>query len=68
MPAATIFRDVLPNADYTLTSPNYPYNYPTDMELIWALQAAEGHKIQLSFNEFKLSFDDSLTVNSVYKE
>lgn len=63
VPRSTVYRDVLANADYTLTSPNYPSNYPNDKTLYWALSASAGERIQLSFNFFRLSLDDTLSVS-----
>lgn len=58
-----MFRTVLGNADYSLTTPNYPGNYPADKTLYWVLTAAEGDRIQMDFESFDLSLDDSVSVS-----
>lgn len=63
VPRDTAFRTVLANADYTLSTPNYPGNYPSDTKLYWVLTAAEGDRIQMNFEAFALSLDDSVTVS-----
>ena len=63
VPQDTVFRTVLANADYILSTPNYPGLYPSDIKIYWVLTAAEGDRIQMNFDAFDLSLDDSLTVS-----
>ena len=68
VPRDTVFRTVLDNADYSLTTPNYPGNYPAAKTLYWVLTAVEGDRIQMNFNSFDLSLDDSVSVSLILSD
>ncbi|XP_038059494.1 low-density lipoprotein receptor-related protein 2-like [Patiria miniata] len=41
-------------SNYTITSTNYPSNYPNNADDIWYLQTDKGRRIQLTFVSFQL--------------
>ncbi|XP_014254813.1 cubilin-like [Cimex lectularius] len=39
----------------TINSPNYPHNYPADVECKWNIKLSPGNKLFLKFNEFNIT-------------
>ena len=40
-----------------VTSPNYPNNYPSNLERTWTIQVGEGLIMSLKFNAFNIEWD-----------
>lgn len=65
VPPNTVFRNILPNEEGFINTPNYPGEYPSGKTLYWLLTTTEGKRIRLEFATFELSLDDSLEVGNL---
>ena len=65
MPDNTIYRTIESGTTGSISSPNYPGDYPSSTTLHWVLTAPVGKRIQMSFKGFELSLDDYLTVSRI---
>ena len=43
----------------TITSPNYPANYPDDANCSWIIHATDGFAIELLFVDFNIQYDST---------
>ncbi|XP_041486764.1 cubilin isoform X1 [Microtus oregoni] len=55
------------NSDGYVTSPNYPANYPQNVECIWILEAPSGKSIQLQFED-QFHIEETPSCSSSYLE
>lgn len=52
----------LKNDSGTITTPNYPQNYPASLSCVWTISAPEGYYIQLKFLDFDVEpYEDCKT-------
>lgn len=43
----------------TISSPNYPNNYPTNQNCVWLVNVGLGYKVTLSFEAFEMEVDNN---------
>ena len=49
----------------TITSPNYPRNYPSNANCVWRITVPPGYRVQLSFSAFNLESHSSCNYDYV---
>ena len=59
---ATRCAHYLKNDNGTITTPNYPQDYPASLSCVWTISAPEGYYIQLKFMDFDVEpYEDCKT-------